>query len=94
MYQFFYALYYALFTGDWQLYRAHNLPSYLNRVATLIMNTLGGQFTTLQTYELVNESLTAFGLISNILAVVTMIGICLGVLKLTKMVFSIFFGGR
>lgn len=94
MYNFFYILYLSLFTGEWQPNATNNLTDYFNKSATLVVNAFGGHFTTIQPFELLDGTLTAYGLMANILALVTMCGVCALVWKLTKGLFSIFFGGR
>lgn len=94
MFNFFYSLYLSLFTGSWYLQTSNPIEVAVNRTASLIVNTLGGEFTTLQNFTLLDASLTGYQLFALILAVITMFMVCFAVLKLTKAVFSIFFGGR
>lgn len=94
MYNFFYTLYLSLLTGSWQPNASNDLTNYINKVTTLVVNAFGGHFTTIQAYDLITGDLTAYGLIANVLAIVTMCGVCALVWKLTKGVFLVFFGGR
>lgn len=80
-----------------------SLQGFIHNTANLIMNALGGNFTEVQTYSYFDSSLissvTGYGyspsiqLVAHILTIITLCGICFGVLKITKAIFSIFFGG-
>lgn len=94
MYQFFYCLYLALFKGTWSATEDPQLANYMESTFKLIFNSLGGNFTSPSYINFFSGNMSAYGLCANILAIITMFGVCFGVLKLTKMVFSIFFGGR
>lgn len=99
MLAFFYSLFYAIITGTWNElpYRevAQKITLLTNRVSSLLINTLGGKFDTLQTtFVFLDGDLTGAQVIAAILAIAAIVSVCLLAFKLTKMVFSIFFGGR
>lgn len=98
MLAFFYSLFYSLITGNWSQYTLPEArPAFVtlgNRLTSLIVNALGGHFETQQLFVLLDATLTAEQVIAVVLSIVAMIMVCLAVFKLTKAVFSIFFGGR
>lgn len=98
MLAFFYSLFLALIRGQWQTYSYAEVGSILNtllnRTSSLIVNALGGQFVSQETFLLVDGTNTSPMFLATILAVVAMVMVCMLTFKLTKMVFSIFFGGR
>lgn len=94
MLNFFYSLYLSLIVGSWSLQTSNPLTQAINRTASLILNTLGGHYESVQSFTFLDSGLSGEMLLAVILACVTMIGVCLLVWRLTKGLFSIFFGGR
>lgn len=94
MYAFFYSLYLSLFLGEWTTKTTAEAKTALGStwedLTTWIMNTLGGDFTTAQSFTWQTAPETIWALI---MALITMTGLSFLVWKLTKLVFSIFFGG-
>lgn len=94
MLAFFYSLYMALFTGQWGLATYQQMQFDAQKLwqdfYNLVSNALGGNFSTLQDFIWKCNPTEA---VCVVLAYVTLIGVCIGVWKLVKAVFSIFFRG-
>lgn len=94
MYKFFYSLFTALFTGNWvehtQAEATTALTNTWNGLTNWILNALGGEFTTLQTFT---WEATPLEIWATILALITITLIAWLTWKITKYVFGIFFGG-
>lgn len=96
MIAFFYSLFLALFNGSWTSYSLSAVEATAktawDEITNFVMNALGGQFSTLQTFVWQSQPLQVLALV---LSVVVVASLCMVVLKLGKMVFSIFMmGGR
>lgn len=98
MLAFFYSLFMAIIQGNWTLFSYDEImpvmSKTLNRTGSFLINALGGHFDTLQTFIVADNEITPAVYIATILTIVAIVMVCLLVFKLTKMVFSIFFGGR
>lgn len=92
MITFFYSIFHALFTGTWNAYTLSEVgdtaEAVWQDVCTLAVNAFGGNFSALQTFEPVTHP---FEVVCIVLSLATLVGVCLGVWKLTKAVFTIFF---
>lgn len=95
MFSFFYSMFMALLTGDWQMYQLAEVKTGLSNawseVTNWVMNCLGGNFTALQTFTWSVDPTSIWALV---LALVAITMVCVLVYKLIKEVFMIFFGGR
>lgn len=98
MLAFFYSLFRALLTGRWDNYtlpQVNNvLEVLLNKLSQMIVNALGGNFETIQTFDIVTSGVTPLDIFAAISSVVALVLVCTLTFKLVKQVFSIFFGGR
>lgn len=94
MFAFFYSIYLALFEGTWELRSLQEAKEALAQawsdVTNWIMNALGGEFTTLQSFTWTANLWSIWALI---LALVTISLISYAVWKITEAIFSIFFSG-
>lgn len=95
MFQFFYSLFMAMFAGTWTDYTYSDASAACQDawadLTNWLMNALGGEFATLQTYTWTANLQSIW---ATALSLVTLSGLCWMVWTLTKHVFSIFFGGR
>lgn len=107
MYPFFVALYLSVIRGrwfepnesfTWNLYNSTN--SLINNIFTFIMNALGGNFSTVESFDMLNgisintdPTIPATLAIAMVLGFLTTIGICVAVWKITKALFAVFFRG-
>lgn len=107
MYAFFCNLYFALFNGSWVEYTSQDwyrgLMGYVNSVHAMLVNMFGGEFPTYQEEPFLKMSyfptgtntnmLTPQAMICAILSLVTLLGVCVAVWKITKALFAVFFRG-
>lgn len=95
MITFFYSIFMALFTGTWNAYTLQEVSTKAegvwHDVLNFATNALGGNFAELQTFT---PTMHPFEVICLVLSFITLVGVCLGVWRLTKGLFSIFFNGR
>ena len=108
MYAFFVSIYYSLFIGSWVNFNQSPNVTTLNtftrefakNITTFLLNLFGGNFDTLQTFDLFENSLftgntatSVFIGFAVILSFVTILIICFAVFGIVKKIFSIFFCG-
>lgn len=92
MITFFFSIYHALFTGAWNAYTLTEVSAKAEGVwgdvLNFAVNAFGGNFATIETFT---PTMHPFDVICLVLSFATLVGVCLGVWKLTKAVFGIFF---
>lgn len=105
MYEFFFTLYYSLFTGSWDATIQPTIKTFstiiLRNILNLVVNALGGNYSSLQDFDIGTDivgkiySQTQFypAFWGFILATITMIGVFFATWKVIKYLFSIFFQG-
>lgn len=94
MITFFYSIFSALFTGEWQTYTLAEVSTKAEGVwgdvCNLVVNAFGGNFSALQTFT---PTTHPFEVMCMVLSFITLVGLSFGVWKIVKAVLSIFFGG-
>lgn len=107
MYLFFIKLYASLMAGSWlpdtnaiSTSLRTNSNYVFHNIFKFVLNALGGNYGEIQNFNIFESMQTITNLGENshlvcftasVLALITMVGVCLVVWKLTKAVFSIFF---